>query len=93
MAPTKLHFIPETLTTTPWIISVRKGIIPMSSKEEAYLFVPYDEDYYQAMSQRIERRFANWQGLHIGKDTVEPDELARAFMDYLDCEYLFPIHE
>lgn len=55
-------------------------------KEEAYLFVPYDEDYYQAMSQRIDRRFANWQGLHIGKDTVEPDELARAFMDYLDCE-------
>lgn len=55
-------------------------------KEEAYLFVPYDEDYYQAMSQRIDRRFANWQGLHIDKDTVEPDELARAFMDYLDCE-------
>ena len=38
------------------------------------------------MSQRIDRRFANWQGLHIDKDTVEPDELARAFMDYLDCE-------
>ena len=55
-------------------------------KEEAYLFVPYDEDYYRAMSQRIDRRFANWQGLHIDKDTVEPDELARAFMDYLDCE-------
>ena len=55
-------------------------------KEEAYLFVPYDEDYYQAMSQRIDRRFVNWQGLHIDKDTVEPDELARAFMDYLDCE-------
>ena len=55
-------------------------------KEEAYLFVPYDEDYYQAMSQVIGRRFANWQGLHIDKDTIEPDELARAFMDYLDCE-------
>ena len=28
-------------------------------KEEAYLFVPYDEDYYQAMSQRIDRRFGS----------------------------------
>ena len=55
-------------------------------KEEAYLYIPFDEDYYQAMAQVISRRFVNWQGLHIDKETVERSELARAFMDYLDCE-------
>lgn len=55
-------------------------------KEEAYLFIPYDDDYYRAMAQQIDRRFANWQGQHIDKDTMEPSKLARAFMDYLDCE-------
>ena len=55
-------------------------------KEEAYLFVPFDDDYYRTMAQRIDRRFANWHGQHIDKDTAEPSDLARALMDYLDCE-------
>ena len=31
-------------------------------QDEAYLFVPFDEDYYQAMAQVLERRFQDWQG-------------------------------
>ena len=30
-------------------------------QDEAYLFIPFDEDYYQAMAEVIEERFANWQ--------------------------------
>ena len=58
----------------------------MSSKRKHTCLSRMTRIITQAMSQRIDRRFANWQGLHIDKDTVEPDELARAFMDYLDCE-------
>src|SRR5699024_7875033 len=31
-------------------------------QDEAYLFIPFDEDYYQAMAKVIEKRFENWQG-------------------------------
>ena len=30
-------------------------------QDEAYLFVPFDEDYYQAMAKLLERRFQDWQ--------------------------------
>ena len=30
-------------------------------RDEAYLFVPFDEDYYQAMAKLLERRFQDWQ--------------------------------
>ena len=30
-------------------------------QDEAYLFVPFDEDYYQAMAKVIAKRFDNWQ--------------------------------
>lgn len=54
-------------------------------QQEAYLFIPFDEAYYQAMAQVIDRRFALWQGM--GKEAVdeEPSELAQALMTYLDC--------
>ena len=29
---------------------------------KAPLFIPFDEDYYQAMAKVIEERFTNWQG-------------------------------
>ena len=54
-------------------------------QDEAYLFVPFDEDYYQAMAHLIDRRFVNWQGQDFDEDTLEPSELACALMDYLDC--------
>ena len=55
-------------------------------QDEAYLFIPFNEDYYQAMEKVIEERFTNWQGQDFDEDTLEPSELAEALMEYLDCE-------
>ncbi len=55
-------------------------------QDEAYLFIPFDEDYYQAMAEVIEERFTNWQGQDFDEDTLEPSELAEALMEYLNCE-------
>ena len=55
-------------------------------QDEAYLFIPFDEDYYQAMAKVIEKRFENWQGQDFDEDTLELSELAEALMEYLDCE-------
>ena len=55
-------------------------------QDEAYLFIPFDEDYYQAMEKVIEERFENWQGQDFDEDTLEPSEVAHAIMEYLDCE-------
>ena len=55
-------------------------------QEEAYLFIPFDEDYYQAMAKVIEKRFVNWQGQDFDQDTLEPSDLAEAMMKYLNCE-------
>ena len=55
-------------------------------QDEAYLFITFDEDYYQAMAKVIEKRFANWQGQDFDEDTLEPSDTARAIMEYLDCE-------
>ncbi len=55
-------------------------------QDEAYLFIPFDEDYYQAMAKVIEERFENWQGQDFDEDTLVPSELAEALMEYLDCE-------
>ena len=55
-------------------------------QDEAYLFIPFDGDYYQAMAKVIEERFTNWQGQDINEDTLEPSEVAQAIMEYLDCE-------
>ena len=55
-------------------------------QDEAYLFLPFNENYYQAMAKVIEKRFVNWQGQDFDEDTLEPSELAQATMEYLDCE-------
>ena len=55
-------------------------------QDEAYLFIPFDEDYYQAMAEVIGERFDNWQGQDFDEDTLEPSEVAQAIMEYLDCE-------
>lgn len=55
-------------------------------QQEAYLFIPFDEKYYQAMAEVIEERFENWQGQDFDEDTLEPSEVAHAIMEYLDCE-------
>ena len=55
-------------------------------QQEAYLFIPFNEKYYQAMAKVIEKRFVNWQGQDFDEDTLEPSEVAHAIMEYLDCE-------
>ena len=55
-------------------------------QDEAYLFIPFDEDYYQAMAEVIGERFENWQGQDFDEDTLVPSEVAQAIMEYLDCE-------
>ncbi len=54
-------------------------------QDEAYLFIPFNEDYYQEMAKLIDKRFQNWQGQEFSQDTA-PSELAVAMMDYLDCD-------
>ena len=29
-------------------------------QDEEYLFIPFDENYYKAMSETIDRRFSDW---------------------------------
>ena len=55
-------------------------------QDEAYLFIPFDENYYQAMAKVMEKRFVNWQGQSFDEATLEPSDLAEAMMEYLDCE-------
>ena len=55
-------------------------------KTEAYLFIPFDESYYNDMAEVIGRRYANWKNQEIDPKTKEPSELARALMEYLGCE-------
>ena len=74
------------LMTTPSASSARSGTHSNEFQDEAYLFIPFDEDYYQAMAKVIEKRFENWQGQDFDEDTLEPSELAEALMEYLDCE-------
>ena len=38
------------------------------------------------MAKVIDKRFANWQGQDFDHDTLEPSELAKAMMKYLNCE-------
>ena len=55
-------------------------------QDEAYLFIPFDENYYQAMVKVMEKRFVNWQGQSFDEATLKPSDLAEAMMEYLDCE-------
>ena len=55
-------------------------------QDEAYLFIPFDEEYYQAMAKVIEECFVNWQGQDFDENTLEPSDVAQAIMEYLDCE-------
>ena len=55
-------------------------------QDDAYLFIPFDENYYQAMAKVMEKRFVNWRGQSFDEATLEPSDLAEAMMEYLDCE-------
>ena len=55
-------------------------------QDEAYLFLPFDEDYYREMARIIERRYENWAGQRFDDSTLAPSETAEALMAFLDCE-------
>lgn len=55
-------------------------------QDEAYLFVPFDEAYYQGMKQVMDGRYAAWQALKAKlAENTAPSAQAQAMMRYLDC--------
>lgn len=62
-------------------------------QDETYLFIPFDEVYYQDMARLIQQRWEAWQQYEPSDE--EPDELAQATMQYLgcDCEYFPPMRD
>lgn len=57
-------------------------------KEEAYLFVPFNEAYYQDMARIMDRRWIAWQNQKepTSPEDREPGPLAEALIAYLDCD-------
>ena len=55
-------------------------------QDEAYLFVPFDEAYYQGMAKVIQHRWDAWQNIDDEAEYAAPSELAQAIASYLDCE-------
>ena len=69
-------------------------------KQEAYLFVPFDENYYAAMAQLIAQRWEAWRrnapktnGEITRSKNAKPDVRTVALMRYLgcDCTYFPPL--
>ena len=69
-------------------------------KQEAYLFVPFDEDYYAAMAQLIAQRWDAWKrnapktnGEIPRSKNAKPNARTAALMRYLgcDCTYFPPM--
>ena len=57
-------------------------------KQEAYLFVPFDEDYYAAMARLIAQRWDAWKRNSDERKENEdeaPSDVAAAIMQYLNC--------
>ena len=62
-------------------------------QDETYLFLPFDETYYQDMARLMQQR---WEGFkNYEPSDEEPSELAQAMMQYLgcDCEYFPPMKD
>lgn len=63
-------------------------------QDEAYLFVPFDERYYEEMAEVIQTRWDAWKNLQINAvDWDGPTSLTEAFEKYLGCptEYFPPM--
>lgn len=63
-------------------------------QDEAYLFIPFDERYYEGLAKVIQTRWDAWQYIrHHAVDWQEPSPLAEALRKYLDCpcEYFPPM--
>ena len=53
--------------------------------DEAYLFIPYNEDYYQGMAKVMQQRWNAWQSTR-DEEPEETPELAKAIACYLECD-------
>ena len=62
-------------------------------QDEAYLFIPFNEAYYQDMAEVIQQRWDAWQDADGESEYAAPSRLAGAFMSYLgcECEYFPPM--
>ena len=58
-------------------------------QDEAYLFVPFDEDYYSGMAKVIQKRWDTWRRNLLYDVPSEDTPLASALRKYLDCECRF----
>ena len=58
-------------------------------KTEAYLFVEFNEEYYQGLSAVISKTFANWKNQSFDYSTFEPSELAEKLINYLNCPCIY----
>lgn len=58
-------------------------------QDEAYLFVPFDEEYYSGMAKVIQKRWDTWRRNLLYDVPTEDTPLAAALRKYLDCECRF----
>ncbi len=58
-------------------------------QDEAYLFVPFDEDYYSGMAKVIQKRWDTWRRNLLYDVPSEDTPLAAALRKYLDCDCRF----
>lgn len=54
--------------------------------DEAYLFIPYDDTYYQCIARLIDLRYQNWLQQNYDENTLKPSKVALALNRYLNCE-------
>ena len=77
---------PATLTTMPWNTSAQSNIIRISSRMRPTCSSPLMRTIIRPWQKSLKKRFANWQGQDFDEATLEPSDLAKAMMEYLDCE-------
>ena len=58
-------------------------------KDEAYLFIEFNEDYYQGLSAIISKTFTNWQGQAFDNSVMSPNKLEKQLISYLNCPCLY----
>ena len=59
-------------------------------QDEAYLFVPFDEDYYKRLSEYIERAYEVFYPEYLEYYYNEHQPLIKAAEKFLGCECIFP---
>lgn len=57
-------------------------------KDEAYLFIPFDESYYSAMKAVIDRHFDAWSTQEIGAER-SPSPVCASIIRFLGCQCVY----